>query len=163
MYNLKLSNKIKFLICDFDGVFTDGSIFLGENGASFKKLSYKDIMGISNVIKAGFKIAFVSGDKTPAIDVIAKKFNIEDNYQDIRNKKEIVEKLLEKYSLAPNEALYIGDDINDIESMKLVDYRIAPENANYKVKQVENIQITTATGGDGAFREVADSLLELIK
>lgn len=159
--NLKLSNKIKLLICDFDGVFTDGGFFVGENGVTFKKVNFKDIMGISNVIKAGYKVAFVSGEKTPAIDIIVKKFNIEDNYQGIRIKKEVVENLLAKYSYSPEEVLYIGDDINDIEAMKLAGYRIAPENANYKVKQLENIQITKAAGGNGAFREVADTLLEL--
>ena len=163
MCNLKLSDRIKLLICDFDGVFTDGGLFVGENGVTFKKVSFKDLMGVSIAVKAGYKLAFVSGEKTPAIDIIASKFNIEDNYQGIRNKKEVVEKLLDKYSYSPEEVLYIGDDINDIEGMKLVGWRIAPKNANYKVKQTEGIQITDAFGGDGAFREVADTLLELKK
>lgn len=158
---LNLSKNIKMLICDFDGVFTDGGIFVGENYQTFKKVSYKDLMGVSLALKAGYKLAFVSGEKTAAIDLICEKFKIEDNFQDIRNKKEVVSKILEKYSYTPNDVLYIGDDVNDIEAMKLVDYRIAPPNANYKIKDVENIQFTNSFGGDGAFREVVDTLLQI--
>ncbi len=157
--SLVLSKKIKMLICDFDGVFTDGGIFIGENAQIFKKMSYKDLMGISLVLRAGYKLAFVSGEKTAAIDLICQKFDIEDVYQDIRNKKTVVEKILEKYNLKSDEVLYVGDDINDIEGMQLVGYKIAPPNANYKVKELENIQITNANGGDGAFREIVDTLL----
>ena len=156
---LNLSKNIKILICDFDGVFTDGGIFVGENYQTFKKVSYKDLMGVSLVLKAGYKLAFVSGEKTAAIDLICKKFKIEDNFQDIRNKKEVVLKILQKYSYNANDVLYIGDDVNDIEAMKLAEYRIAPPNANYKIKDVENIQFTNSFGGDGAFREVVDNLL----
>ena len=58
---LNLSKNIKILICDFDGVFTDGGIFVGENYQTFKKVSYKDLMGVSLALKAGYKLAFVSG------------------------------------------------------------------------------------------------------
>ena len=159
--NLKLSSDIKLLISDFDGIFTDGGLYVTDEGKTSKKISFKDLMGISLAIKSGYKIAFISGEKTAAIDIVANRFKIEDVHQGIRDKKPIVEELLKKYTLKPAECLYVGDDVNDIEAMKLVEYRITPPNANYKVKKVDNIQLTNACGGDGAFREIVDSLIEL--
>ena len=65
-----------------------------------------------------------------------------------------------RHNLKRDEIIYIGDDINDIEGMKLVKYRVAPSNANYKVKETEDIQITVSSGGDGAFREIIDNLID---
>ncbi len=157
---LNLSKDIKLIISDFDGIFTDGGVFIGEDSGTFKKVNFRDLMGVSVALKNGYKIAFVSGEKTAAIDIIAERFSIEDVHQDIRDKKVVVEQLLKKYNLKSSEALYVGDDINDINSMMLVDYRITPMNAHWKVKEVENIQITQSNGGFGVFREIVDNLIE---
>ena len=69
---------------------------------------------------------------------------------------------MRKYSLKPNQVLYIGDDINDIAAMELVRYRVAPKNLNPILNfKVQNLQITQAYGGDGAIREIADILVGL--
>ena len=158
---LELSKNIKLIITDFDGVFTDGGVWVDNNSAMTKKISYKDIMGLSVAVKNGFKIAIVSGDKSNIIDLLAQRFSISEIYQDIRDKARVVADLLEKYKLNAQEAVYIGDDINDIEAMKLTGYRVAPPNAHYRVKQLEGVQITEAAGADGVFREVIDNLLEI--
>jgi len=157
---LNLSKDIKLIISDFDGVFTDGGVYIAEDKTTSKKVNYKDIMGLSIAVKNGYKIAFVSGDKSAAIEVIAERFGIKDVYMDIRDKAAVVEKLMKKYELSPQEVLYVGDDINDINGMLMVDYRVAPPNANWKVKKVEGIQITQNVGADGVFREIIDNLIE---
>ena len=78
---------------------------------------------------------------------------------DIRIKIDVLKKILERNNLSTNEVLYIGDDINDEECLKYVNTRITVPNANKKIKSIENIQITTASGGDGAFREVVDEIV----
>ena len=88
--NLKLSSDIKLLISDFDGIFTDGGLYVTDEGKTSKKISFKDLMGISLAIKSGYKIAFISGEKTAAIDIVANRFKIEDVHQGIRDKKPIV-------------------------------------------------------------------------
>ena len=60
----------------------------------------------------------------------------------------------------PEEILYIGDDVNDIECLEYAKTKITVQNANKKVKKIKDIQITESYGGDGAFREVVDTLLE---
>lgn len=156
---LKLSKNIKMVISDFDGVFTDGSVYFDEKLNQQKRMNFSDIMGVSILIKKGIKFAIVSGENTNILNYFKEKFGIEDIYGLIRKKGEIVEKILKKYNLKKDEVLYIGDDINDIPAFELVQYRVAPNNANPLIKMMDNMQITDSKGGEGAFREMVDSLV----
>lgn len=156
---LKLSKNIKMVISDFDGVFTDGSVYFDEKLNQQKKMNFSDIMGVSILIKKGIKFAIVSGENTNILNYFKEKFGIEDIYGLIRKKGEIVEEILKKYNLKKDEVLYIGDDINDIPAFELVQYRVAPNNANPLIKMMDNMQITDSKGGEGAFREMVDSLV----
>lgn len=156
---LEIKNKIKMVVSDFDGIFTDGSITINHDGSTSKRLSYLDIMAVSMLLKNGYKFAIISGEKSSAIDYLANKFDIQDVHQDIRQKAPVLQALMTKYSLKPNEVAYIGDDFNDIDSLNSVDNRFTVPNANFRVKNLPNIQITDAQGGAGAFRELVDSIL----
>ena len=76
--------------------------------------------------------------------------------------KEIVEPIIEKYNLSQDEYIYIGDDVNDFDSLNYAKYAITVPNAVVKVRELEGVQITSVNGGDGAFREVVDCLLDNI-
>lgn len=147
------------VISDFDGVFTDGSVYFDEKLNQQKRMNFSDIMGVSILIKKGIKFAIVSGENTNILNYFKEKFGIEDIYGLIRKKGEIVEEILKKYNLKKDEVLYIGDDINDIPAFELVQYRVAPINANPLIKMMDNMQITDSKGGEGAFREMVDSLV----
>ncbi len=156
---LQIKKKIKMVVSDFDGIFTDGTITINHDGSTSKTLSYLDIMAVSMLIKNGYKFAIISGEKSSAIDYLANKFDIVDVYQDIRQKAPVLLDLMAKYNLKPHEVAYIGDDFNDIDSLNSVDNRFTVPNANFRVKNVANIQVTQALGGAGAFRELVDSIL----
>lgn len=147
------------VISDFDGVFTDGSVYFDEKLNQQKRMNFSDIMGVSILIKKGIKFAIVSGENTNILNYFKEKFGIEDIYGLIRKKGEIVEEILKKYNLKKDEVLYIGDDINDIPAFELVQYRVAPNNANPLIKMMDNMQVTDSKGGEGAFREMVDSLV----
>lgn len=162
MYNtLNLSPKIKFIVSDFDGIFTDNSVFILDENTRLKKVSFKDIMGVSLAIKNGIKVAIISGEKSREIDFIAQKFDLKDIHQGVRQKLPVLLELQEKYKFKDEEMLYIGDDINDIDCLNHVKYAITVEDANYKVKKLKHIQITKSPSGCGAFREVVDNIIEL--
>ncbi len=158
---LNLSSDIKMIVSDFDGIFTDNSVWLIDTENKIKKLSFKDLMGVSVAIKNGIKVGIISGEKSKEIDYIAEKFSLNDIYQGIRNKLPVLEEIRNKYNLKNNEIVYIGDDVNDIECLKSVEYAISVKQANYKVRELPFVQITQADAGDGAFREVVDNLIEL--
>ena len=68
MSNLKLSKNIKIIVSDFDGVFTDGTVYIDEDLRHTKRLSYKDIMGVSILLKAGYDFAIISGEDSSILD-----------------------------------------------------------------------------------------------
>ena len=158
MFNLP--KTIKMVITDFDGIITDNCVFVDENGNMSRKLNFKDIMAFSLLKKNGYKIGIISGEANSAIELIAKKFDIEEVHQGIRNKLNVLNTIIEKYNLSEEEYIYIGDDVNDLDSLNKTKYAFTVPNAVEKVRLIENIQITTNVGGSGAFREIVDSLLD---
>lgn len=158
--SLNLPKTIKFIITDFDGIVTDNCVYIDSKGEMTRKLNFKDVMAFSILRKNGFRIGIVSGEKNAAIDLIAKKFNVEEVHQGIRIKIDVIKSIIERYNLNEDEFLYIGDDINDLDTLNYVKYAITVPDAVDKVKAVEGIQITTSRGGNGAFREVVDSLVD---
>ena len=138
---LKLPNTIKFVITDFDGIVTDNCVYIDANKNMTRKLNFKDIMAFSLLKKNGYKIGIISGEANSAIEVLKDKFQIE------------------KYNLSQDEYIYIGDDVNDFDSLNYAKYAITVPQAVINVRNIQHIQITENACGDGAFREVVDALI----
>ena len=157
---INLPKDIEYIITDFDGVMTDGYVYIPNNSKDFiKRINFKDVMAVSIAIKNGYKVGIISGDSGSVIDYVREKFNLEEVHTNIRKKADILQKIIEKYNLNPQKIVYIGDDVNDIDSLKMVGYPITVNNAVKQVKELPNIQITQNDGGNGAFREVIDALI----
>lgn len=154
-----LPDSIKFVITDFDGIVTDNCVYVGANGEMSRKLNFKDVMAFSILRKKGYRIGIISGEKNSAIDLIAKKFNVEEVHQGIRIKIDVLKSIVERYSLSEDEFVYIGDDINDLESLNYAKYALTVPGAVNAVKSVKGIQITEAQSGEGAFREIVDAIV----
>jgi len=155
-----VDKKIKLIITDFDGVITDGSVYFSSNSLEeVKKVSFKDIMGMSLAIKNGIVVGIISGEKNHIIDRVASKFNLQDVHQGIKDKLSCLQGIAEKYSVSMSEICYIGDDINDIAALEAAGMAVTVPDANFKVKNIPNIIITQTHAGNGAFREVVDSIL----
>ncbi len=159
MGNLKLPETIKMVITDFDGVVTDNCVFIADDGSVCRRLNFKDVMGFSILRKNNYMIGIISGEKNAAIEILAKKFQIEEVHQNIRVKIDVLKNILEKYKLSKEEFVYIGDDINDIECLEYAKYKITVPHSVDKIKNVKGIQITKSDAGNGAFREVVDCLI----
>ena len=160
MTKLKIPKTIKMIISDFDGVMTDNCVYIDQELKMSRKINYKDLMAVSLLRRAGIDLIYISGETNPVIDLLTERFKLKENHQNIRIKIDVLKNIVEKYNLKQNEYLYIGDDINDIDCLNLADTKITVPHSVKKVKAVEGIQITTSQGGDGAFREVVDCLLD---
>lgn len=156
---LNLPDSIKFVITDFDGIVTDNCVYIDSKGEMTRKLNFKDVMAFSILRKNGYHIGIISGEKNSAIEILAKKFNIEEVHQGIRIKIDVIKSIVERYNLKEDEFVYIGDDINDVEALSFAKYAITVPDAAAKVKAIKGILTTTARGGEGAFREVVDSIV----
>lgn len=158
MSKLYLPKTIKMVITDFDGVMTDGCVYISDSGEFMRKVNFQDVMGMSLLKKAGFKLGIISGEGNKAIEMLAKKFQIEEVHQSIRVKIDVLKEIIERYNLTSEEYVYIGDDVNDLACLEYAKYKITIPHAPVRVKAVEGIQVTEKTCGNGAFREVADCL-----
>ena len=155
---IKLPRTIKTVITDFDGILTDNCVYIDSDGKMSRKINFRDVMGLSILSKNGYRIIIISGEKNKAIDIIAEKFQIE-TFQDIREKIEVLESVIAKYNLSDEEFVYIGDDVNDYDSLCRAKYAVTVPGAVNKIKEIPNIQMTETYSGEGAFREIADALV----
>ena len=165
-YNKRIMKKeilkdkdIKLVVSDFDGVFTDGKIEVYSDGTTSKKMDYKDIMGVANILKKGLKFAIISGETSQAISYLKKIFPQIKTFENERKKINVLKNLLEEYGIPPEKSMYFGDDINDLKCLNFCGVPVTVANAHPSVKQVENIIISEHSGGNGAFREITDYLL----
>lgn len=160
MSKLKLPKTIKMVITDFDGIITDNCIYISDDGIISRKINFKDVVGFYLLKKNNIDVAIISGEKNSAIETIAKNLEIKEVHQRIREKLPVMKEIIQKKNLSQEEYLYIGDDINDIECLNYAKYRITVPNSIDKIKSIQEIQITDANGGMGAFREVANCLTD---
>lgn len=159
MPKLNIPKTVKMIVADFDGVMTDNCIYVDESLKISRKINFKDVMAVSMLRKAGIELAFISGEKNPLIDLLAERFSLSETHQNIRIKIDVLKSIVERNNLKLEEFLYIGDDINDIACLDYSAIKITVPNATSKVKEIKGVQITKEVGGNGAFREVVDCLL----
>ena len=151
--------KIKMIISDIDGVWTDGSIYRGTNNMEFKKFSVFDGVGVAYAKAAELKIAIISARYSPATEFRAKELKIGDCYNGGLNKLHAYNDLKKKYSLSDDQIAYLGDDMVDLPVMELVGLPIAVANATPDIMQVAE-HTTEVKGGEGAFREAVEWIIK---
>lgn len=159
----KLTNKIKkikLIICDDDGVLTDGSIILNDAGIETKRYDVKDGTGIKLAMFSGLQVCVLSGRDSKVLRHRAKELGIEKVYQGNIKKKEEFIKILRDYHLKPDEVAFIGDDVIDLPVIEEVGFSVAVRDANSGIKKRVDF-ITKAKGGHGAVREVIDIILRV--
>lgn len=157
---ISLPKTIKMVITDFDGIVTDNCVYVDTNGEMSRKLNFKDVMAFSLLRKNGYNIGIISGEANSAIEVLKNKFQIEEVHQGIRNKLDVLKSIVKKYNLSQEEYIYIGDDVNDYESLCYAKYALTVPEAVEKIKNINSIQITTKSCGNGAFREIVDEIIK---
>ena len=158
MRNTKSLKNIKILLTDVDGVLTDGGMYYTSNGDVMKKFHTRDGMGVNMLRRKGIPTVIVTKEKTLMVKKWAKKMNIDHIYDGIQKKEDILKIISKKYSVKNSEIGYIGDDVNDIELLKMVGFSATPNDGIPEAQKIVHY-ICKKSGGEGAFREVSDILL----
>lgn len=156
---LSAARKVRLLILDVDGVLTDGSIVLDNDGNELKTFHVRDGHGIRLLLKAGIHVALITGRFSRIVERRAQELGIRDVYQKCFDKADAYTQLAEKYSLADHEIAYVGDDIVDISVLRRCGFSVAVADAESGVRPFVKM-ITKKGGGRGAVREVCNLLLE---
>jgi len=150
---------IQVLVIDVDGVLTDGTIVVNNDGSESKFFNVLDGHGIRLWQRAGLKLAFLSGRASESTRYRAEQLNVEYVFQDCHNKLDALEKFLKQLGLPSDRIAYIGDDLPDLPVIRYVGFGVAVANAVDEVKQYADY-VTSRPGGGGAVREVIEYILK---
>jgi YrbI family 3-deoxy-D-manno-octulosonate 8-phosphate phosphatase len=161
--NLAVSAKnldIKLIILDIDGVMTDGGMYYTESGDQMKKYNTKDGMAIIGLTKKGMQFGIISsGFKAEMVKARGELLGIQRIYVGRDAKMGILEQWLKDDGITLENVAYIGDDINDLEIMKVCGLSACPKNAVKSIREIADI-ILTRNGGDACVREFLDTYIK---
>lgn len=162
--NLRLSKKarrIKLVLTDNDGVLTDTGVYYSPNGEEFKRFSIRDGMGVERLRKIlQVETGIVTGEESGSVIKRAEKLKIKVLHTGVKNKNQVLNEILKKNDLMPENIAFIGDDVNDYEIMKSVGLTAAPNDAVPFIKKIADY-VCENKGGNGAFREFAELIIAL--
>jgi 3-deoxy-D-manno-octulosonate 8-phosphate phosphatase (KDO 8-P phosphatase) len=157
---LHLFKPITTFIFDVDGVLTNGTILLLNNGEMARQMNIKDGYSLQLAVKKGYRIAIISGGNSTAVKDRFTKLGIKDVFLNVVDKKEVLEKYILKHQLETKEVLFMGDDLPDLEPMQLVGLPCCPFDAATEIKQISQY-ISPIIGGSGCVRDVIEKVLKL--
>lgn len=152
------ARKIKLLICDVDGVFSDGRIYLGNDGAELKAFHTRDGYGIKALRHAGIEVGVITGRTSAIVEQRMRSLTVPYIYQGQENKLAAFGQLQQQLALAPEQIAYIGDDLADWQVMQHCGLAVAVKDA-HPYLCLHAHYATSLPGGFGAVRELADLLL----
>lgn len=154
----KLS-KIRLLALDVDGVLTDGTINIGDNGEFFKGFNAKDGLGISCALRSGLNVAIITGRRSKIIHRRAAELGITLLCEGVKDKYSELVRLAHELCLTKDEIAYMGDDLNDLPAFKGAGITLAPQDAADEVSSAANI-VVSKNGGRGAVRSAIEMILK---
>ncbi len=154
----KLFRGIKLIATDFDGVWTDGRVWVDQNGVESVVCSRKDTLRIPEIKALGIEIFVISKEKNLVVAMRCKKMGV-DYRHGANNKAELLTDLLEDRAFTMNQVAYVGDDLNDLECLYSVGFPITVNDADPACKMVAK-HTTSRDGGDHAMREIFDLIIE---
>jgi 3-deoxy-D-manno-octulosonate 8-phosphate phosphatase (KDO 8-P phosphatase) len=151
--------RIRLVIFDVDGVLTDGSLIVGDDGQEYKAFNSRDGHGIKMLIKHGVTVAIITGRTSKVVEHRMENLGIEHVYQGKLEKLPAYEELAVELGISAAETAYVGDDIVDLPVMRRVGLAIAVQDAHPLVRTHSHWQ-TPSCGGRGAARDVCEMLME---
>ena len=152
-YDLKEKfKKLKLIIYDFDGVMTDNRVMVDQNGTESVIVNRGDGYGVTNIKKLGIEQVIVSTETNPVVRRRAEKLKI-DVIHGVEDKKTIVSNYIKEKGYDISEVMFIGNDLNDIEAMKVVGFTGAPKDAEEEILEYVD-WVSTKCGGYGVIREL---------
>ena len=151
--------KIKLVLTDIDGVWTDGGMYYDQTGNELKKFNTTDSAGVIFLRLLDIPLGIITGENTQIVSRRAEKLKIKLLFMGVINKLEVAEKLCAELHISLHEVAYIGDDLNDALLLKAVGFSAIPANAPIYMERYAHLRLTRK-GGDGAFREFVELILQ---
>jgi len=156
---LERAARIRLVIFDVDGVLTDGSLYLGDDGQEYKAFNSRDGHGMVMLQETGVLIGVITGRTSQVVRIRMESLGVAHLFQGCRNKLPVYEALKGDLGLEDDVIAYVGDDLVDLPIMRRVGLAIAVADAHELVRGHAHL-CTRAPGGRGAGREVCELIME---
>ncbi len=152
--------SITTFIFDIDGVLTDGLLYVLDSGEQVRCMNIKDGYALQLAVKAGYRIAAFSGSESPAVTERLAKLGITDVFMKVGDKFHAIDLYLQQHKVSWQQALFMGDDIPDMEVMRKAGIGCAPSDAVHEILEIARY-ISPYNGGRGCVRDVIEKVLRL--
>jgi 3-deoxy-D-manno-octulosonate 8-phosphate phosphatase (KDO 8-P phosphatase) len=157
---LGLFKQITTFVFDVDGVLTDGTVFVLEDGLQARRMNIKDGFALQMAEKNGYRVLVISGGNSPQVAQRLEKLGISNVHMAVLDKKKFLLDYMSENKLKTEEVLYMGDDLPDLPAMSVVGLPCCPADAVNEVK--ETVQyISPFNGGNACVRDVIEKVLKL--
>tara|TARA_B110000263_G_C14951585_1_gene348334 strand:- start:88 stop:555 length:468 start_codon:yes stop_codon:yes gene_type:complete len=147
-------DKVQLIIYDFDGVMTDNKVYFDQDGNEMVQVNRSDGLGIAEIKKIGIEQIIISTETNAVVSSRANKLGIK-CLQGIDNKKKTLQKYCKEHNYDLNNIAFVGNDINDLEAMKIAGYTFCPFDAHESILNISD-HVFNSKGGDGVIRELLD-------
>ncbi len=157
---MDLFKNITTFIFDVDGVLTDGTVLVLENGLQARRMSIKDGYALQLAVRKHYRILIISGAAaSPVVDRL-NKLGITDVHMGVTDKKSFVKNFIANHNLTAEQVLFMGDDMPDLPAMSVVGVPACPADAATEIKEMAKY-ISPMNGGYGCVRDVIEKVLKL--
>ncbi len=156
----ELFKRATTFILDVDGVLTDGTLLITNNGDQLRTMSIRDGYALQLAVKKGFTIIVITGGTSEGVVKRLQGLGIQHILSGVENKIEALNKISETLSIEFANAIYMGDDIPDLEVMNLCGISCCPYDAAPEIISVAKY-ISPLSGGKGCVRDVIEKVLKL--
>ena len=157
---LDIFKNINAFVFDIDGVLTDGTLLVMDNGQMLRKMHVKDGYALQLAIKKGYLIFMISGGKSSQVKERLEKLGVANVYMTVEDKLSKLKLLAEEFQLQKQNILYMGDDIPDLEVMQYCGLACCPSDAVAEIKTISKY-ISPLKGGEGCARDVIEKVMKL--
>jgi len=152
--------KISCFAFDVDGVLTDGSLLVLDDGQMVRRMNIKDGYALQLAVKKGYKLLIISGGMSESVRSRLNKLGIEDVFLKVENKLATLEQYRKDMKLELHEILFMGDDIPDYGALQVVGLPCCPADAVIEIRNSSKY-ISPFAGGQGCVRDVIEKVLKL--
>ncbi|WMW78811.1 HAD-IIIA family hydrolase [Flavobacterium sp. 20NA77.7] len=156
----EIMNDIKAFVFDVDGVLTDGTVHVAEDGQLLRHMNIKDGYAMKAAIDKGYPVCIISGGSNEGVRVRLQNLGINSVHLGVSDKVEKFYEFCDGYEIKPEEVLYMGDDIPDYLVMQKVGLPTCPQDASPEIKEISKY-ISHKNGGKGAVRDVIEQVLKV--
>ena len=150
--------KIEAMIFDVDGVMTDGRIIPTAEGDFLRCYNCKDGYALAYAIRHGYRVCIITGGYGAILERRLRMLGVKEYYIDCMDKMTTLREYMQRHGLEPEQVLYMGDDIPDLECMRAVGMPVCPADSASEVLECSRY-VSEYEGGRGAVRDIIEQVL----